>query len=203
MDVVAKRTMWRTLAEVAPGRSILLTTHSMEEADTLATRAAIISKRLLAIGSTQFLRQRYSNVYHVQLVLGTAPMSTAEEMRGVEAFVGREIPDAVIDGHNLGGLVKFTIPASSPEVTASSNGATWGVLDDSEIVPQGQSPEGGRRGKSLVVGLIEKLEAHKEELGLAHYSVGATTLERVFMNVIRENNVGEEEPKKSRWRHWW
>ncbi|KAF1846607.1 uncharacterized protein K460DRAFT_395964 [Cucurbitaria berberidis CBS 394.84] len=32
MDPLAKRTMWKTLAEFAPGRSVLLTTHSMEEA---------------------------------------------------------------------------------------------------------------------------------------------------------------------------
>lgn len=52
----------------------------MEEADTLATRTAIISKRLLAVGTTQALRKRYSNIYYVNILLATAPTSTPAEM---------------------------------------------------------------------------------------------------------------------------
>jgi len=36
MDVVAKRLMWKNLAALVAGRSLLLTTHSIEEADALA-----------------------------------------------------------------------------------------------------------------------------------------------------------------------
>src|SRR5437762_2969599 len=49
MDAASKRNMWKTLATVVPGRSILLTTHSMEEADALASRAGIMSGRMLAL----------------------------------------------------------------------------------------------------------------------------------------------------------
>jgi len=45
MDVCAKRVMWRTLASVVPGRTLVLTTHSMEEADALADRAGIMGKK--------------------------------------------------------------------------------------------------------------------------------------------------------------
>lgn len=47
----------------------------MEEADALATRGAIISRRILALGATNFLREKYGNVYHVYLVLKSAPAS--------------------------------------------------------------------------------------------------------------------------------
>ncbi|GIK00164.1 hypothetical protein Aspvir_004184 [Aspergillus viridinutans] len=58
MDAASKRVMWKTLASVVPGRSIVLTTHSMEEADALATRAGIMAKRMLALGTTDYLRKK-------------------------------------------------------------------------------------------------------------------------------------------------
>ena len=56
----------------------------MEEANALATCAAIISRRTLALGTTNFLREKYGNVYHLHLVLKPGPTSTREEMERVE-----------------------------------------------------------------------------------------------------------------------
>src|SRR6266536_4543488 len=65
MDAAAKRVLWKTLAAVVPGRSLLLTTHSMEEADALADRAGILAKKMLALGSTEYLRRKHGKGYHV------------------------------------------------------------------------------------------------------------------------------------------
>lgn len=157
MDAVAKRRMWKTLAEIAPGRSVLLTTHSMEEADALATRAAILSQRLLAIGTTQSLRREYANLHHVQLVLRSAPSSADAELSAVEQAVRDAFADVVFEGESLGGQIKFMVPAASRE-----------------------HPD---RDAAF---LIDWLEAHREELGLQDYSIGAPTLERVFLSVVKD-----------------
>ncbi|ERF76458.1 hypothetical protein EPUS_09372 [Endocarpon pusillum Z07020] len=57
MDAASKRVMWRTLASVVPGRSLVLTTYSMEEADALANQAGIMASRMLALGTTDHLRR--------------------------------------------------------------------------------------------------------------------------------------------------
>ncbi|RDA93803.1 hypothetical protein CP533_6382 [Ophiocordyceps camponoti-saundersi (nom. inval.)] len=72
MDAVAKRRFWRIIQNIAAERSVLLTTHSMEEADALATRTAILARRFLAIGTSQELRERFSNVYYANIVLTSA-----------------------------------------------------------------------------------------------------------------------------------
>lgn len=36
------------------------------------------------------------------------------------------------------------------------------------------------------------LEGNKDAIGLKFYNVGATALDQVFLNVVRENNVREE-----------
>jgi ATP-binding cassette subfamily A (ABC1) protein 3 len=51
--------MWRTLRRIVPGKAVVITTHSMEEATALSTKVGIISRRLLAVGTTQSLAARY------------------------------------------------------------------------------------------------------------------------------------------------
>ncbi len=41
--------------------------------------------------------------------------------------------------------------------------------------------------------LFRTLEESEEELGLAIYSVRATSMDEVLLNVVRENNVRQEE----------
>lgn len=197
----------------------------MEEADALATRAAIVSKRLLALGTTQTLRQRYSNVYHVQLILATAPHSSAEETERVEDWVRRTWGAAAhFELANLGGQIKFTIPSSVAAhqhlVAASSSdkdgkaGPQTTVVElpaierpessgsDGDLSSLGQPNAAGSSHKSVGLQLIETLEANKDHLGLQYYSIGAATLERVFLGVVRENNVAEEDGEVRK-RAWW
>lgn len=51
--------MWRTLRRIVPGKAVVITTHSMEEATALSTKVGIIARRLLAVGTTQSLAARY------------------------------------------------------------------------------------------------------------------------------------------------
>ena len=72
MDAASKRTMWKTFADVQNGRSLVLTTHSMEEADALASRSSILAKKMLAVGTNDALRKRWGDGYYIHLVLNSA-----------------------------------------------------------------------------------------------------------------------------------
>ncbi|KAK9313447.1 P-loop containing nucleoside triphosphate hydrolase protein [Lipomyces starkeyi] len=96
MHAASKRLMWRTLAHVAGGRSILLTTHSMEEADALASRAGILAKNLLAVGSSDRLRARYGNFYYIQIIHVDGALATVEAMQRIvrwakDTFAGHKV----------------------------------------------------------------------------------------------------------------
>jgi len=203
MDAASKRIMWRTLTEVSSNRALVLTTHSMEEADALATRAGIISKRILALGTTDFLRKKYGNVYHIHLILKSGPLATAEEMQRVEQWVEKSFAGVRFDSFgSYHGQIKFSVPAMSgppaesllDEKAGAGNELTPETTDsDEEIVKQQltplEAPEGKRSG---IQALFSILENNREEIGLEFYSVGATTLDQVFLNVVQENNVQEE-----------
>ena len=126
MDAVAKRSFWKIIQSISSNHCILLTvssilylylnsanaeqTHSMEEADILANRAAIISKRLLAVGTSQYLRHRYSNVYHVSMILRSAPSSSPSDMEALQSFIVHHVHGAQLERDMMGGQVRFTVP---------------------------------------------------------------------------------------------
>ncbi|KAI1775561.1 P-loop containing nucleoside triphosphate hydrolase protein [Hypoxylon cercidicola] len=207
MDAASKRVLWRTLAAVAPGRSVLLTTHSMEEADALATRAAIVARRVLAVGTAQALRRTHSNEYRVHLILATAPLSTADEMRGVEAWARGAFPDGVVrfEGESLGGQVRFVVPADTrvphPSPSPSPFGGEEDEIGSAESGGDGERPPRGHATRSFARYLIETLEARKADLGIAAYSISAATMESVFMKVVRESDAVEDEGREKK--RWW
>lgn len=60
MDPVSRRATWHLLQEFKQDRTILLTTHYMDEADILGDRIAIMVNGVLwCCGSSVFLKQIY------------------------------------------------------------------------------------------------------------------------------------------------
>lgn len=163
----------------------------MEEAAAIATRAAIMSRRTLTVGTTAFLRKKYGNAYHVHMILKSAPNSTRSEMENVESWVRQSFPGAQLDPFgNHQGQIKFSVPVTAKDQGDRSHANNAPSEADSITV---EAPsKTAQRGRSVVAELFLLLEKHKEEIGLEHYSVGATTLNDVFLNVVRENNIREE-----------
>jgi ATP-binding cassette subfamily A (ABC1) protein 3 len=202
MDAAAKRVMWRTLLGVAaPGRALLITTHSMEEADKLATRVGIMKRKMLALGTVAHLGEEYGDAWVVQLVLKSAPDTSEEEMERVKEWVRRRVPGVEMDkwgarggGH---GQLRFKVlkapitPSStstSPSAAVSSDVEKEKAIETDIIPVQTNSSV---LELNSIHGLITLLETNREHLGLEYYSVSPTTLDEVFLRV-----VGEEEEEE-------
>lgn len=60
VDAVSRRAIWDLLQQHKSGRTVLLTTHFMDEADLLGDRIAIMAKgELQCCGSPLFLKEKY------------------------------------------------------------------------------------------------------------------------------------------------
>lgn len=71
MDPEKRRHTWDLINKHKPGRTILFTTHFMEEADLLGDRIAIMTKgHLSTVGSSLFLKNRFGVGYHITMTKG-------------------------------------------------------------------------------------------------------------------------------------
>lgn len=206
MDVAAKRVMWKTLASVVAGRSIVLTTHSMEEADALANRAGIMATRMLALGTSDYLRKKHGDRYHVHLLMKTAPYTQPNEVENVKTWISNNFPDAMTDEKTFHGQVRFSVGTSSP--VSSAIKSIDGISND-EIETEGQSSASSPKSikRNGIAALFSKLESSKQALGFEYYSVSQTTLDQVFLSIVGKHNIEEENyimqtglRKRSGWR---
>ncbi|KAF2690427.1 putative ABC transporter [Lentithecium fluviatile CBS 122367] len=174
MDPLAKRVMWKTLTKFASGRSVLLTTHSMEEADHLADRVGVLANRMLDLGTTSHLRQKHGYGFHIQLICTSAPHTSAEEIETVKQWVSATFPGAEEEGYPYHGQLRYNIPAHGPNTGENA-------IEKSE-------------DEDLSVGkLFVSLEENKEKLGIQFYSVSPSTFDEVFLRVVEKHNIGEED----------
>uniref|UniRef100_A0A8C0NA77 ABC transporter domain-containing protein n=1 Tax=Canis lupus familiaris TaxID=9615 RepID=A0A8C0NA77_CANLF len=108
MDPVSRRFTWNVLQQYKHDRTILLTTHHMDEADVLGDRIAIMVKgSLCCCGSSIFLKRIYGVGYHIIIV--KEPHCDVEQ---ITRLVEQHVPDARLETNvaiNGFGLPKITI----------------------------------------------------------------------------------------------
>jgi len=66
VDPYARRAIWDLILKYKPGRTIVLSTHHLDEADLLSDRLAIISSgELQCVGTTMYLKRKYGEGYNL------------------------------------------------------------------------------------------------------------------------------------------
>ena len=108
LDPSARRTLWDVItAAKGDGKAIVLTTHSMEEADALCDRIGIMSLgQLRCIGKSAELKLRYGSGF--ALSIGTT--AEASQHRRVEDFVSKTFPTAKLMMNSINGSYTYEIP---------------------------------------------------------------------------------------------
>lgn len=158
MDPYARRKVWDLISEVAKTRMVVLTTHSMEEAEALCTRLTImVDGKMKCIGSVQHLKSKYLGGYSIDLQLESG--ASSEILEAVKRHV-REIalPSAVL-AEEHGAFMRFAIPRLRKQGESLSLGSIFASL------------EAMRRDESMLI---------------QDYSVSQSTLEQVFINLTKD-----------------
>ena len=103
MDPVSRRQVWNLIEKVKRGRVIVLTTHSMEEADVLGDVICIMKKgQLEAYGTSLRLKNKFGAGYRVTILADPA------KIPDVNAFVEQSIGLKPVGGG--ANFVEFNIP---------------------------------------------------------------------------------------------
>ncbi|XP_031662332.1 ATP-binding cassette sub-family A member 2 isoform X3 [Oncorhynchus kisutch] len=93
MDPKARRFLWNLILDIIKtGRSVVLTSHSMEECEALCTRLGImVNGRFKCLGSIQHLKNRFGDGYMI-----TVRTRTSSNVKEVVRFFNRNFPEAVL-----------------------------------------------------------------------------------------------------------
>jgi ABC-2 type transport system ATP-binding protein len=84
LDPQSRRAIWEHIAEFKGKKTIVLTTHYLEEADTLADRIAIIDAgKIIALGTSRELKDSISDM---QVMVVTAKNLTPDAIEGLKGI---------------------------------------------------------------------------------------------------------------------
>ncbi|XP_037723613.1 ATP-binding cassette sub-family A member 3 isoform X1 [Drosophila subpulchrella] len=175
MDPAARRQLWNMVCRIRDsGKSIVLTSHSMEECEALCTRLAImVNGEFKCIGSTQHLKNKFSKGLILKIKVRrnlealrqarlsggyarnpdeqTVPAQMAQQdIDAVKEFVEHEYPHSILQ-EEYQGILTFYIPLT---------GVKW----------------------SRIFGLME---SNRDQLNVEDYSVSQTTLEEIFLEFAK------------------
>jgi ABC-type multidrug transport system ATPase subunit len=69
MDPVSRKDVWCLMQELKKEKTIILTTHAMEEADALADRiGVVVDGQLKCVGSPLHLKNTYGDGYRITMI---------------------------------------------------------------------------------------------------------------------------------------
>lgn len=107
LDPSIKRSIWEVIESMREDRCILLTTHSMDEAEALCNRIGIMAKgSLLCIGTQNHLRSRYGDSFELSF---TTSQQSVDSIRTLELFLENHFSH-VTKVSSYGRSQVFTIP---------------------------------------------------------------------------------------------
>ncbi|XP_016137357.1 ATP-binding cassette sub-family A member 2-like [Sinocyclocheilus grahami] len=169
VDPYARRAIWDLILKYKQGRTILLSTHHMDEADLLGDRIAIISHgKLKCCGSPLFLKSTYGDGYKLTLVKKQSDSHTADQ--------SSLSPASSISPCSESRVTQFIRQYVASCLLVSDSNTELSYVLPSEAVRKGCFER-----------LFQALEQSLDSLALTSFGVMDTTLEEVFLKVSEED----------------
>lgn len=161
MDPISRRYVWDIIQAAKVGRAIVLTTHSMEEADILGDRIAIMARgQLRCLGTSLRLKQKFGSGYQIAVSVspGTGAPPSLEDLARRSAAVK-----------------KFFYEGLGLEPVDESKAYISFVV--------------GRELEPQLAAFMARLERDSEALGVSDIQMSLTSLEEVFLNIAKRAEI--------------
>uniref|UniRef100_A0A8C4JVZ9 ATP binding cassette subfamily A member 4 n=1 Tax=Dromaius novaehollandiae TaxID=8790 RepID=A0A8C4JVZ9_DRONO len=204
VDPYSRRSIWDLLLKYRSGRTIILSTHHMDEADILGDRVAIISQgKLFCSGSPVFLKNCFGSGFYLTLV------RKMKSTRSGRDAVSMLLPPRTYNLKNtymyssLSSLYLLLVHASpSVAVDLSLAEIIHHHIPEAKLIESiGQEliyllPNKHFKQRSYA-SLFRELEETLDDLGLSSFGVSDTPLEEVFLKVTAEADPGMQKAVNS------
>ncbi|CAH8577979.1 unnamed protein product [Schistosoma turkestanicum] len=188
VDPVSRRHIWNSLLKYRrQGRTLILSSHSMEECEALCSRLSIfVNGRMKCLGTCQHLKSRFGHGYslNIQVMIPTVNHLSSPHTESTLSSTSSSCePNVDIGAHlqhrsslinavdNVNNFVKCEFPDAC-------------LVDCHQGVLQYHLPTDGANPIRLSH-LFHLMESNKTRLGLLNYSINQTTLEQIFLDLIK------------------
>ncbi|XP_032690190.1 uncharacterized protein LOC116853290 isoform X2 [Odontomachus brunneus] len=164
VDPAARRRIWRLIDQHRIGRTVLLSTHHLDEADMLSDTVVVMHKgKILCTGSPLSLKMMHGKGYRMNVSFSAdqnVDMSDKKHLKALRAVVEEIVPNA-----------------------------TMNEVSESELIIT--LPFQGKNGMNNDIAQTAKaLEDNRKLLGFSHFSLECDTLERVFLDLCARADNG-------------
>ncbi|XP_017562806.2 uncharacterized protein abca12 [Pygocentrus nattereri] len=159
VDPCSRRSIWEIILQHKQERTVILSTHHLDEAEVLSDRIAFLERGgLKCCGSPFYLKDKLAKGYNLTLTKKVQALDSEEKFDSeeVKAFIHSHMPEAQQKEGEMGDMV-YSLPAYS-----SQNASAY---------------------RSLLTGLDRNLNA----LQLGCYGISDTTLEEVFLQLTQDD----------------
>ncbi|XP_035855343.1 retinal-specific phospholipid-transporting ATPase ABCA4 isoform X2 [Sander lucioperca] len=192
VDPYSRRSIWDLLLKYRAGRTVIMSTHHMDEADLLCDRVAIISQgRLYCCGSPIFLKNCFGAGFYLTVVRRMkhdTPKASCDRTDDCSCNCSKcskfkvdqeesRPPDRQMDGNmeRITALIHHHVPQARL-IEAIGQELTY-LLPNRNFKPKAYAS------------LFRELEETLVDIGLSSFGVSDTSLEEIFLKVTANGNA--------------
>ncbi|XP_041861136.1 phospholipid-transporting ATPase ABCA1 isoform X2 [Melanotaenia boesemani] len=201
VDPYSRRGIWDLLLKYRKDRTIILSTHYMDEAELLGDRIAIISKgKLCCCGSPLFLKSRLGSGYYLTVVkkeeINTRTPSSSSICTSTSTSTNK-LPPLVKDSESSLSEDTGLGSEESSSCLAALLSLVQQHIPGARLVEESKReavinlPQTAAKDSSLAV-FLSKLDQRLPELGISSYGLSDSTLEEIFLQVAEKTGVDTE-----------
>ncbi|KAG7526745.1 retinal-specific ATP-binding cassette transporter-like isoform X1 [Solea senegalensis] len=206
VDPYSRRSIWDLLLKYRNDRTVILSTHHMDEADLLSDRIAILSKgHLHCCGSPLFLKNCFGVGFYLTLVRRMKDLKKKENDCDCASDCScacsictrykdqsqnqnqNQHPDRVLDGDidNITSLIHYHVPDAKLIETIGQE-LTYLL------------PNKGFKHRAYA-SLFRELEETLSDLGLSSFGISDTSLEEIFIKVTADGEAENNATTPEQW----
>ncbi|XP_053326902.1 glucosylceramide transporter ABCA12 [Spea bombifrons] len=163
VDPCSRRSIWEVISRNKMDKTIILSTHHLDEAEVLSDRIAFLEQGgLKCCGSPMFLKDRFGSGYHLTLTKKYPTQETDGQCNSEEvtALIQSHIPEARLK-EDVGGELIYILPPFKTEIS------------------------------NAYLSLLRALDTSLNDLNIGYYGISDTTIEEVFLNLT--DGVADDE----------
>ncbi|XP_074154864.1 glucosylceramide transporter ABCA12 [Sminthopsis crassicaudata] len=159
VDPCSRRSIWEVITKNKTARTIILSTHHLDEAEVLSDRIAFLEHGgLRCCGSPFFLKEAFGDGYHLILTKKKSPNLHSSKIcntLAVTSMIQSHLPEAYLK-EDIGGELVYVLPPFNTKVSGA------------------------------YLSLLRALDSGMSDLNIGCYGISDTTVEEVFLKLTKD-----------------